>query len=113
MKNTYNHPELDFTRISALYANTYINYVGIATSVFVFAFIISQFSTVGAAYLWAIAVGIGYIPRLILSLQFSKKLKKREITASNIKPWENYFIYCSIVPFFLLLQRRLHPLWRV
>ncbi|MBL6905620.1 MAG: hypothetical protein ISR27_08855 [Pseudomonadales bacterium] len=51
MKNTYNHPELDFTRISALYANTYINYVGIATSVFVFAFIISQFSTVGAAYL--------------------------------------------------------------
>jgi hypothetical protein len=54
---------------------------------------------VSVAYPWAIAVGIAYIPRILLSLQFAKKLKKREITASNIKPWENYFFYCSIVPF--------------
>ena len=100
MKNKDNHPELDFTRISVLYANTNAGYFAIATGVFVFAYIISQLSTVDAAYPWAIAVGIAYIPRLILSLQFSKKLKKREITASNIKPWENYFFYCSIVPFF-------------
>jgi len=94
-----NHTELDFTRISVLYANTNAGYFGIATGVFFFAYIINQLATASIAYPWAIAVGIAYIPRVLLSLQFAKKLKRKEITASNIKPWENYFFYCSIVPF--------------
>lgn len=35
------HPELDFTRISVLYANTNLGYFGIATGVFFFAYTIN------------------------------------------------------------------------
>ena len=86
MNSKDNHTELDFTRISVLYANTNVGYFGIATGVFFFAYIINQLATASIAYPWAIAVGIAYIPRVLLSLQFAKKLKRREITASNIKP---------------------------
>ena len=99
MKSKESNPELDFARISVLYANTNAGYFGIATGVLFFAYIINQLATIDAAYVWAIAVGIAYIPRIILSIQFSRKIKKREITSDNIKPWENYFFIASIAPF--------------
>jgi hypothetical protein len=68
------NPELDFERISVLYENTNVGYSGIA-------------------------VGIAYIPRIIISVTFSRKMNAGEITFENVKPWENYFFYSSIIPF--------------
>ncbi len=66
MSKEETNPELDFERISVLYENTNVGYSGIA-------------------------VGIAYIPRIIISVTFSRKMKAREITFENVKPWENYF----------------------
>ena len=74
MSKEETNPELDFERISVLYENTNVGYSGIA-------------------------VGIAYIPRIIISVTFSRKMKAREITFENVKPWENYFFYSSIIPF--------------
>ncbi|MDG1026797.1 MAG: hypothetical protein P8N94_05895 [Gammaproteobacteria bacterium] len=41
MNSKDSHPELDFTRISVLYANTNAGYFGIATGVFFFAYTIN------------------------------------------------------------------------
>tara|TARA_R110002073_G_C9423221_1_gene576183 strand:+ start:444 stop:1520 length:1077 start_codon:yes stop_codon:yes gene_type:complete len=101
VKNIEQNPELDFARISVLYANTNAGYFGIATGVLFFAYIVDQLSTINAATIWAIAVGIAYVPRVILSIQFASRMKKREITSDNIKPWEHYFFLASIAPFLL------------
>lgn len=50
MNSKDNHTELDFTRISVLYANTNAGYFGIATGVFFFAYIINQLATASIAY---------------------------------------------------------------
>lgn len=94
-----NNPELDFARISVLYANTNAGYFGIATGVIFFAFIANELTTIEVANTWALAVAVAYLPRIILSIQFTRKSNKREITADNIKPWENYFFLASIAPF--------------
>lgn len=99
MKYSEENPELDFARISVLYANTNAGYFGIVTGVLFFAYIINQLAAIDAAYIWAIAVCVAYVPRVILSIQFSTRMKRREITADNIKPWEHYFFIASIAPF--------------
>jgi len=93
------NPKLDFERISILYQNTSFGYFGIAVGVLFFGYIIDQLSSVNAAYPWMTAVGIAYLPRIAVSIMFSRKFKAREITFENIKPWENYFFYTSIIPF--------------
>jgi diguanylate cyclase (GGDEF)-like protein len=99
VKNTEKNPELDFERICVLYENTKVGYFGIAAGVLFFAYIIQQLSTVSAAIPWMASVGVAYIPRIFLSIVFEKKIKSREITFINVKPWENYFFISSIVPF--------------
>lgn len=64
-----------------------------------FGYMIDQLASIRIAYPWMIAVGIAYIPRVILSIAFARKMKAREITFENVKPWENYFFYNSILPF--------------
>jgi len=93
------NPKLDFERISILYQNTSFGYFGIAVGVLFFGFIISQLSDSNAAYPWMTAVGIAYLPRIAVSIMFARKFKAREITFENIKPWEGYFFYTSIIPF--------------
>jgi diguanylate cyclase (GGDEF)-like protein len=93
------NPELDFERISVLYENTDVGYFGIAAGVLFFGYMIDQLASIQVAYPWMIAVGIAYIPRIIISVTFSRKMKAREITFENVKPWENYFFYSSIIPF--------------
>ena len=85
MSKEETNPELDFERISVLYENTNVGYSGIA-------------------------VGIAYIPRIIISVTFSRKMKAREITFENVKPWENYFFYSSIIPFLCFPAPYLFPL---
>ncbi|PCI77692.1 MAG: hypothetical protein COB20_07170 [SAR86 cluster bacterium] len=99
MKNRKTNPELDFARISALYGNTDAGYFGIATGVLFFGYIINELASIDVAYLWMTVVGIAYIPRVVLSIIFSRKLKAGEINFENVKPWENYFFYNSIIPF--------------
>jgi diguanylate cyclase (GGDEF)-like protein len=93
------NPELDFERISVLYENTNVSYFSIAAGVLFLGYMIDQLASIQAAYPWMIAVGIAYIPRIIISVTFSRKMKAREITFENVKPWENYFIYSSVLPF--------------
>lgn len=99
MSKKLKNPELDFERISVLYANTNVGYFGIAAGVLFFSYIIDQLASIQVAYPWMFAVFIAYIPRIIISTRFAQKLSNNEITPSNVKPWENYFFYSSIVPF--------------
>lgn len=99
MSKEETNPELDFERISVLYENTNVGYSGIAAGVLFFGYMIDQLASIQVAYSWMIAVGIAYIPRIIISVTFSRKMKAREITFENVKPWENYFFYSSIIPF--------------
>jgi diguanylate cyclase (GGDEF)-like protein len=94
-----NISELDFARISVLYENTTVGYFGIAAGVFFIGYIVEQLASIQVALPWMIAVAISYIPRIILSVVFAKKMKTQEITFENVKPWENYFFYSSILPF--------------
>ncbi|GJM12589.1 MAG: hypothetical protein DHS20C12_09920 [Pseudohongiella sp.] len=97
-KKEYNQ-ELDFARISVLYANTNVGYFGVAAAVIFIAYIIDELASVDAAIPWMGIVAISYIPRIVLSTMFSRKIGSNEITPENIKPWEGYFFYSSIVPF--------------
>ncbi len=99
MSRKEKNPKLDFERISVLYANTNIGYFGIAAGVLFFGYIIDQLASIEIALPWMIAVAVAYIPRITLSAIFSRRMKAREITYENVKPWENYFFYSSILPF--------------
>lgn len=99
MSNREINPKLDFERISVLYENTNVGYFGIAAGVLFFGYMIDQLASIQAAYPWMITVSIAYIPRVIVSIIFARKMKAREITFENVKPWENYFVYSSILPF--------------
>ena len=99
MHRKQTNPKLDFERISVLYENTNVGYFGIAAGVLFFAYIIDQLASIQVAYPWMIAVSVAYIPRVILSIIFARKMKTREITIENVKPWEDYFFYSSILPF--------------
>ncbi len=99
MSSTEDNSELDFERISVLYANTNFGYFGIAAGVIFLGYIIDRMATIDVAYPWMIAVAVAYIPRVALSTLFTRKVKNREITHHNVKPWENYFVLNSIIPF--------------
>jgi hypothetical protein len=60
-----------------------------------------------------IAVGISYIPRIILSIIFVRKMKTREIIFENVKHWENYSFDSSILPFPCFPARYSFPLSRM
>jgi hypothetical protein len=69
------NPELDFERISVLYENTNVGYSGIA-------------------------VGIAYIPRIIISVTFSRKMKALG----------KLFFLQQHYSFLVFFQRRIHSL---
>lgn len=99
MSKKEKNPELDFARISVLYENTNAGYFGIAAGVLFFGYIMNSLASISAAIPWMCAVTIAYVPRIALSINFARKLKAKEITFENVKPWEGYFFYSSIVPF--------------
>lgn len=99
MNKKEKNPELDFERISVLYENTNVGYFGILAGVLFFGYIIDQLASIPVAYPWMIAVTIAYFPRLAFSIMFAQKMKVRTITTENVKPWESYFFYSSILPF--------------
>ncbi len=90
---------LDFERVSLLYANTEIGYLGAGVAVLTYGFLIQELSSLNIALFWMLAVFLAYIPRITISILFSRKITNREITRNNIKPWERYFFLNSILPF--------------
>ena len=98
-KNNNNNLELDFERINTFYANSNFAYLGAALSVLFLSFIIYNNASPNMAVLWVFTVFVSYIPRIIVTIIFKRKLNKLEITPDNIKPWEGYFILNTILPF--------------
>ncbi len=93
-----NQLELDFERICLLYSNVkYAHFGTFLAGLFLF-FFISRYSSPNIAKIWISTLVIIYIPRIIISIQFSKKLAKQEITPANIKPWEKYLTITSMAP---------------
>lgn len=90
---------LDFERISLLYANAIIGYLGTAAVLFVLGFAIRELSTPNISLVWTTIVLLAYIPRVVVSILFARKIASQEITQDNIKPWERYFFLNSILPF--------------
>lgn len=91
--------EFDLERISLLYANTNIGYLGMAAAVIFFTYVIASSSSPTIAIIWMVAMFVAYLPRFALSIKFSSKLKKTLIDSSNVKLWERYFFNASIAPF--------------
>jgi diguanylate cyclase (GGDEF)-like protein len=90
---------LDFERITYFYSNFIIGFVGLMASVIFMAIAVYYFYSAMAAFIWAAAVFLTYLPRVILSVNFSRKLKRHEITPENVRPWERYSLLASIAPF--------------
>lgn len=91
--------ELDFERITALYANTRIGIQGALVSTVFLAFAVYQFSSPTTAFVWAGAMVLAYVPRILVTARFSSKLRAREITPANVRPWERYNFLSCILPF--------------
>lgn len=94
-----NNLELDFERICILYANTNFGYTGMILAVVFLYFVVHQYSSPGLANLWAFIMFIVYVPRILTSVLFVRKLKNKKITQENIKPWEHYMTLSSIAPY--------------
>jgi diguanylate cyclase (GGDEF)-like protein len=99
LRNKNNNLELDFERINIFYANSSFAYLGTALSVLFLSFIVYKYASPYMAVLWVLSVFVSYLPRIIVSIIFKRKLKNHEIIPGNIKPWERYFILSSILPF--------------
>lgn len=91
--------QVDFERITFLYENAKYGYVGIATALLFFGYVIWNLAEPVYAMVWVSVVAIGYLPRFFLSLQFSRKIASQAITELNVKVWERYFSLASIFPF--------------
>ncbi len=91
--------EFDFERICILFANTTTGYVGIGAASTCMAFVIAIMSSPTYGFIWLAAMFITYVPRMVLSQRFKKKLAAGEIDKTNVGPWENYFFRFSIIPF--------------
>ena len=99
MKNNNNNLELDFERISIIYANSSSAYLGMAISVSFLSFTVYKYASVKMAVFWVLAILVSYIPRIIVSTIFKRRLNNNRMTVSNIKPWELYFILTAFLPF--------------
>ena len=94
-----NNLELDFERICFFYANANTGYLGIFITIIFMGFIINEFSSFKIALTWVLVVIAAYLPRLMLSIKFTRKLERQEITPENIRPWEQICYYNSFLPF--------------
>ena len=100
MKNLQDRNRLviDFERICFLYRNIKYGIVGTATAIIFLCFALKQYTSPYALFLWVLAVTLAFIPRLLLIMEFSRKLKNQEIAPQNIKPWEyKMILYTSIL----------------
>ena len=97
-KNKHSH-QVDFERITFFYANFGIGLLGMMLAVALLGVAIHQLYSPTVALVWALSVVIAYIPRVLVSVTFSRKLKRKEITPGNVRPWERYGILSSIAPF--------------
>lgn len=91
--------EFDLERISILFANTTTGYVGIGAASACMAYLISIMSTPRYGLIWLAGMFFTYVPRMILSARFRKKLAAEEIDKTNVAVWERYFFQLSIAPF--------------
>jgi len=99
LKNKNNNLELDFERINILFSNAYLAHFGMIVSVLFLYFIVHKYSSPNVAVLWGVTAFVTYLPRVAISIIFKRKLKNREITPVNIRPWEGYYILSAIFPF--------------
>lgn len=91
--------ELDFERICFLYSASNIGYLGMLIAVSFLAYFVGQLSSFNLAATWMIIVCLSYLPRVVLSIVFNRKLKNDEIKKYNVRRWEKYHFYSSILPF--------------
>lgn len=91
--------EVDLERISILYENTRLGYLGIGAATTFFGYVVWKLSSFNIAVIWMSVVAITYIPRICLTISFARKIKIDQIDKYNAKKWENYFFVASIIPF--------------
>lgn len=94
-----NKLELDYERICILFANIKYSHYGTAIAVIYLYIMASKYSSPDIANIWVSLMIITHFPRLILSALFTHKLKNHVLTPENIKPWENYVILSTILPY--------------
>ena len=98
LKNN-NNPELDYERIRLLFDYVRFGYIGMATAVCFLYLVVARYSSVEAARLWVAAMVVSYLPRIVVSLRFARRMRRRQISPANVGPWENYLSLSSIAPY--------------
>ncbi len=99
MNEAEKYRELDFERISFFYSNFKTTMLGMYVAVAFIGIGIHHFLSTEVAIAWGLSVIITYIPRILVSISFARKLEKRELTPDNIKPWIAYSVWGSLVPY--------------
>lgn len=94
-----NNPELNFERIQILYASVNAGYVGVSSAIAMLYFIAAHYASPRAAALWLLAVAIANLPRIIVSIRFSRRLRAGLIRPDNIAPWDRYMSISSVAAY--------------
>ena len=101
--------QLDLERISFFYESAGTGLLGLSMCVLFMAVVVRQFYSPTAAVVWAVAVVVAYMPRVILWVRFSAKIKRGEITTDNVKPWERGATLGSVVPYAIYASAAFFP----
>lgn len=91
--------EFDFERICILYGNTATGYLGMAAAAVCMAYLIGAMTEPLYAVTWFFLLMGAYLPRVVMSNRFNKRVEAGEIDKTSAGPWENYFFLASIPPF--------------
>jgi diguanylate cyclase (GGDEF)-like protein len=91
---------VEYERINAFFKQSRIGYAGMLTSIIFSGFLIRPYTDSSVVIYWMLAIVLTYIPRLAVSVAYTKKKKKGAITPENIESWEKRVQLHSVLPFF-------------
>ena len=77
----------------------HITFSAVIAAVIFLYFVVHEYAPPDVALIWALSVIVAYLPRLVLTIIFNKRLRSHRINPNNIRPWEYYFFLNSILPF--------------
>ncbi len=94
------NPELDFERIQLLFTSVKGGFVGVAAAILMLYFTVRAYSTSESfAYWWLLAVALANLPRVTLTMLFTREMSAGRITPQNIVPWDYYLLLTSTLAY--------------
>jgi len=88
--------QLDYERIRILYNSMNRIFIGGALLVLFLGFIIREKMAIHLVIIWVSLTLAFYIPRLVTTWMFNKKIKSGQLNSSNVLIWEVYWILTTV-----------------